>query len=523
MELKLGSSIIYSYKRLSYTAWYALAEFVDNSTQAFLDNRPELVKALKRDKRQLEVSISYEPDADRIVIEDNSMGMSKKDLERALTIGLKPENDDGRSKYGLGMKTAACWLGDYWVVETTKLGDTTSHRIEVDVKRIGQNTKTATNTLKYTEKTAAASEHGTRITITRLNRKFPSRTIGKIKDYLRSMYRFDFAEYGLQLKWQGDLLLWEGLSQKLYITESGTALRYDIDFTVTGDKRVRGWVGVLAPGHGSRKNAGFSVIKANRVIEGWPRGFKPASVFGDQEDGTNDLINQRVVGELFLDDFEVSHTKDQIVWLGNEYEEVEEKLGIACEAAMSMARTLRFKDLVDKKLDVVNEAAAEFKRELQSNEIRNFMNTVSPPPEAVLMKVVHKHIVQSAEKVDADIDENIEVELGKLRIRVYFIRVSEFDPYVAIEINTKADVLDVVVNAIHPHVQEMTTSETLTNYVRHCVYDGVAEWQALKMLGDIQPYTVKTLKDGLLRLPFQMKQNSFVKPKKNQRRNEDKL
>ena len=59
----------------------------------------------------------------------------------------------------------------------------------------------------------------------------------------------------------------------------------------------------------------------------------------------------------------------------------------------------------------------------------------------------------------------------------------------------------------------MTTSETLTNYVRHCVYDGVAEWQALKMLGDIQPYTVKTLNDGLLRLPFQMKQNSFVKPK----------
>ena len=41
-ELILGYDVVRSYKRLSYTPWHALAEFVDNSTQAYMDNSDEL-------------------------------------------------------------------------------------------------------------------------------------------------------------------------------------------------------------------------------------------------------------------------------------------------------------------------------------------------------------------------------------------------------------------------------------------------------------------------------------------------
>jgi hypothetical protein len=51
----------------------------------------------------------------------------------------------------------------------------------------------------------------------------------------------------------------------------------------------------------------------------------------------------------------------------------------------------------------------------------------------------------------------------------------------------------------------MKGTESMLNFIRHCIYDGVAEWQAIKTAGNLQPNTVKYLKDGLLRLPFKMK------------------
>ena len=44
----------------------------------------------------------------------------------------------------------------------------------------------------------------------------------------------------------------------------------------------------------------------------------------------NDLINQRFVGEIHLDEFSVSHTKDDIQWENDEEEKVEAKLKEEC-------------------------------------------------------------------------------------------------------------------------------------------------------------------------------------------------
>jgi hypothetical protein len=60
-------------------------------------------------------------------ISDNSIGMSYSDLQGALRVGRIPDNPTGRSKYGLGMKTAACWFGNVWTVRTKKLGETVEH------------------------------------------------------------------------------------------------------------------------------------------------------------------------------------------------------------------------------------------------------------------------------------------------------------------------------------------------------------------------------------------------------------
>ena len=81
------------------------------------------------------------------------------------------------------------------------------------------------------------------------------------------------------------------------MNSQGDLLKVPFDFIVNG-KKVWGWAGVLA--NGSRADAGFSIIQANRVIKGWPESYRPTTLFGDQEGGSNDLVNQRLVGELFL-------------------------------------------------------------------------------------------------------------------------------------------------------------------------------------------------------------------------------
>jgi hypothetical protein len=76
VQLELGLEAIRSYKRLPYTAWNALAEFVDNSTQSYINNRHILDAALKLDGRPFEVSITYDNGTDLLRVSDNAMGMS---------------------------------------------------------------------------------------------------------------------------------------------------------------------------------------------------------------------------------------------------------------------------------------------------------------------------------------------------------------------------------------------------------------------------------------------------------------
>jgi hypothetical protein len=44
-------------------------------------------------------------------------------------------------------------------------------------------------------------------------------------------------------------------------------------------------------------------------------------------------------------------------------------------------------------------------------------------------------------------------------------------------------------------------------YLRHCTYDGVAEWQARSKASRIDPDTIKLLKDKLLRVPFEIEKH----------------
>lgn len=396
----------------------------------------------------------------------------------------------------MGLKTSACWIGNKWTIVTKKLGETVEHTVVVDVADIAS----GNGALPYTTRDNQPPEkHYTLVRIAEHNRQFRGRTLGKIRDFLRSMYRVDFQNSDLKLLWQGEKLEWQ--YPQMRSAADGSVYRKNFDFYV-GGKKVWGWVGILRPG--SRADAGFSIIHTGRVVKGWPDAWRPTSLFG-QLQGSNDLVNQRLVGEIHLDQFEISHTKDDILWLGNEEEGVEQGLAEHCgdyreEAKKTHKEVDEPRGPGDIEVDV---AVDELVKELQSPEMVDKIEIETIPDVEI--------VAQATQKIVADVtsqsQETFRASVGKLTIKVFLATELSFnDPYVVPE-STKDDEVIVIVNRTHPHWGQLKASEGVANYLRHCIYDAIAEWQAYKKAARLDPNTIKLLKDGLLRVSFEIEQH----------------
>ena len=90
--------------------------------------------------------------------------------------------------------------------------------------------------------------------------------------------------------------------------------------------------------------------------------------------------------------------------------------------------------------------------------------------------------------------------------------MSSNDPYV-ISDSTKKNEIIVIVNQNHPYwATQLVGTESILDYLRQCVYDSVAEWQAQAIVSAIDPDTVKLLKDRLLRVPLEMESHNEPSP-----------
>lgn len=493
IEIQIGLDSITSYKRLSYSVWHALAEFVDNSTQSYFNNKMELDAAFLAKSEKLEVDIIYDSQGEGLIrITDNSIGMSYSELQDALYVAKVPTITNGRSKYGMGLKTAACWFGNMWTVRTKKLNETEEHYITVDVNKIARGDQKL-DYIKTLNK--SRDQHYTVIEIIKLNKKLSGRTLGKVKDFLSSMYREDFRNGILSLKWQNNLLSWE--EPEFLTAPDGSIYRKDFNFNVDG-KSVYGWVGILKKG--SRSDAGFSIIQSGRVIKGWPLSWRPHLLYGQLE-GSNDLVNQRLVGEIHLNDFIVSHTKDDIQWIGDQEEEVERLLYENAADFKEIAKAYRKSSDDGRGPSSAETSVAidELKRELFSDEMVDKISLTIVPTEEVVNTSIHL----ISESVSSRSIPAIEGIIGGGITFKLFIEseMSPNDPYLVIEISNVANVI-IIVNSAHPHWQQIKGSDGVLNYLKHCVYDGVAEWMASSKASRLDPNTIKLLKDQLLRVSF---------------------
>jgi hypothetical protein len=501
VEFKIGNQAILSYRRLDYKPWHAIAEFVDNSTQAYFANKKVLKEIYKKNKEVLEIAITYEPDNDILRITDNSFGMDEKDLIRAMTVGQTPPDNTGRSKYGMGLKTAACWFGDKWKIITKKHGENWEYEIEVDVNKI------ASGKINITPKKSKKdpSLHYTVVEITSLQRKLHGRTLSKIRDHLSSMYRLDLMSKEVKIKWNKENLEWREIENDLLTSKSGHKFKKLVDFKIQG-KKVQGWVGILEKG--SRERAGFTIFHCKRVVMGVPNTWKPAGVFGKQEGGSNNLVSQRLIGEFHLDDFEVTHTKDNILWHGDEEDEVVDKIAKESEEYIKRAQDRRSRkagktDERGPSEEDIEVAKNEFQEELSSSEMIDVirMDTITPS----------SAIQISNTKISKSVKSNSEPwcigKIDKLEIKIYLEDMSPNDPYVVHESSNPKEII-VIINKEHPFFTQIESASGVLNYARYCTYDALAEWKVSQLQGKIDLFVMKKIKDEFLRIPLLIEEHS---------------
>lgn len=318
INIRPGVNVLSVLRHLNYKPWFALAEFVDNALQSFLTHRAEIERLGGDSPRpRLKVSIWIDHTDNRIVVRDNAGGIHINDFPRAFRAAEVPPDRTGLSEFGMGMKSAACWFAPRWSVRTSALGEAVERTVTLDIHSI---VKDSLEELQVREVTAQKDAHFTEVVLADVYKIPQRRTLGKIKQHLADIYRIYIRQGTLDLELNGEALshnMPSILVAPFHRTPDAEPVKWlkEIHIPLPESRLVYGFAALRETG--STSEAGFALFRRNRVIQGSAdEGYRPEEIFGR----SNSFVYQRLFGELHLQGFGVSHTKDGFQWDGLEEE-----------------------------------------------------------------------------------------------------------------------------------------------------------------------------------------------------------
>lgn len=489
-NFEIGPQAIANYSRMSYTMWHALGEFIDNSTQSRTNHGNVIDQVLKEEGTPLVVEIIHNRIQRTITISDNSVGMTRDRLEAALKIAMPTPDSVGRSKFGMGMKTAACWIGHKWKVVTCEWGSGEEWTAVVDVDAIAfQGAK-----VPLMRTNVDSDGHYTRIVISDLHRNIQQRTEETIRGYLGSMYQFDIRRGTLKLLYNGEEIA-APADYDFDTDPEGRSMRMELPDKTIGGKKITGWIGVLRKG--GRKFGGFSLFQNERQIQGFPNAWKPRRIFGGVDDeGANNLVAQRLTGAINLDGFHVSHTKDAILFQGDEEDELEEFLAAVSDDYRKYANKRRGTKSNPWNRDKIRDLIDEMRNEFVNPEIGDALDNSLLPPIETLQQNEER---QAASVTDDDKIASFQVS-NDLTVIVSLQEKSEYEPYLSIAASATPGTVHIVINGLHPYYVDLDSTDAIDECIRQYIYDAIAEYRAGKLAGRINPSSVRRIKNDLLQV-----------------------
>lgn len=311
VNIRPGVSVLSVLSHLNYRPWFALAEFVDNSVQSYLAN-VQHIQDIWGANFQLQVKIDFNSSAPaKISVRDNAAGIALSDFPRAFRPAIAPLDRSGLCEFGMGMKSAACWFAPCWSVRTKSINEHYERTVSFNIEQIVTD---SIEELDIVKRDSQPGIHYTEIALETPHHMPVGRTVAKIKEHLTDIYRVFIRSGELELYFNGELLTYEEptlLCAQYYKKpdEEEVVWHKEIEFDLGGGQSVSGFAALRDPG--SFAKSGFSLFRRGRLIQGSAdEGYRPPLIFG----GPGSHRSLRLFGELHLEGFEVSHTKDGFRW-----------------------------------------------------------------------------------------------------------------------------------------------------------------------------------------------------------------
>ncbi|MCY4474956.1 MAG: ATP-binding protein [Chloroflexi bacterium] len=497
IDIRPDTGVYATFRRISYHPWSAIAEFVDNATQNYFDHKEDIAKRTGRTPK-LDIDIAYDSKAKTLAIVDNANGMNWSELERAIQLNRPPENTSGRSEFGMGLKMAACWFGSRWRVVTKRLGDEIEYNAFVDVNSLETEKPQA---ITVTQSFGLEPlNHYTRVEIENLHRTFRGRALSSVRENIASMYRRDIESGDIAIKWNGEPFAWEPDCPFEETLSDGTVNRWEknVQFNVSG-LDVTGRVWIRIPGEARR--AGMHLFRRDRLVVGGPgNGYKPAEIFG----APNQYPSQRLFGELDLNHWPVTQTKDAFDWVGDLENEFVKKLhSEVAEYVEKLAHPTS--EPGPKTTSADGQVAGDnTKDSLQGPEFDSAMTIVEtgPPPPQQLSTVAEQRLQQAIEQFG---DQPTYVQIGTEGVptlKVYWLEdLADTDVHAHFEMPSSDELL-LYVNLNHPFVDRVIGREPakLDLYALNLYADALVESGIRKRGQNVPAHTFRRFKDAFLRV-----------------------
>ncbi len=497
IDIRPDSGVYGTFRRISYRPWSAIAEFIDNSTQNYFEHKDNIRKETGK-KPALEIDIAYDPSTKTLAIIDNANGMNWEELERAIQLNRPPVITSGRSEFGMGLKMAACWFGDQWRVVTKRLGEVVEYNALIDVHRLEVDKPDA---IVVSQRMGMEpSDHYTRIEIEKLHRTFRGRSLSSIRENIASMYRRDIDSGDITIRWNGEPFEWEKDPVFEERIPDGDLIRWekDVQFDVDGYE-VTGKVWIRMPGQASR--AGMHLFRQDRLITGGPgNGYKPREIFA----APNSYQSQRLVGELDLDNWPVTQTKDAFDWDGELETGLINTLKENVSDYVEKARGIKSDPGKSTTSDDGRVTGDNTKGSLQGVEVDTTLTIVEtgPPPAQGLPQDALDRLNRSVERSG---DQPTYVQIGSEGVPT--LKVYWLDDLPSSDIHAHFDVpsddeLLLYVNLNHPFVERVISREPakLELYSFNLYADALVERGILKRGQNVPAHTFRNFKDAFLRV-----------------------
>ena len=473
--------ILNGYQRLSYKPETAIAEFVDNSTASYYQNRAILDLL----GETLKIEINYDSGQRILEIKDNAWGMDKTTFANALTIAKRPENQGGRNEYGMGLKTAASWFGKKWTVITKTRGLQEEYSSTIDIDSLIASRE---NEIKIATRNVNDDSHYTIVRITNMNRTIQTRTIEKLKKELSSIYRSDINSGSINIYVDGERLSYD-LPEILTETIDGIEKVWKKEFAscVEHDSQRYEFNGFVALRNvGNYKETGFALLRRGRVIVGGvDKNFKPQEIFGS----ANSFQSLRIFGEINLDNWPVTQAKDAFDWdLDGLKESFIDELYKEVEDYITKAKVARKKEKESEAVVTVEDA-----KEI-GDETYDDLSSIKE------VKVEPKNdIIVSTETNEEQIKitsytTTIHILNNAYHIKVNFITDINKE-LIAVNDDELSGKLNIEFNTAHPYFDEIKDKETFIKiFQKYLILHVISEKYLEKIStanGKVYPYEVR--------------------------------